>query len=520
MHNDPSPISRRRTLLLTAAASLGSALPLTSFGATDKKVLQVVAPWEIGGLDPSKTGYIFTRMQITETLVNVDPSGSLAPGLASRWETLGNQLVWRFKLRTGARFHDGSAVTAADVARSLERARNNPGVLGNAPVQKINADGDTVVIELSRPFTPLAAFLAHASTQILAGSAFAPDGSVKAVIGSGPYRVTSVQPPQKLEVERFDGWTGPKPAIERVAYLAVGRGETRNLMATSGQADLVFTHDPANFERLKALRTLKFQSLAIPRTIYVKVNAGHPALKDAPTRQALSMAIDRAGIAAAVLREPAAAATQLFAPGMAEWHVPTLAPLTRDLTRARALLKTVGWTSGPDGLLRRDGKPFKITLRTFSDRPELPTIATAIQAQLREIGVDLAVAVMNSGEIPAGHKDGTLELALLARNYSLVPDPVGTLLQDFGPNGGDWGAMNWSSAAVRDAVAALSATNDPQRRSVLRGSIATVLQAELPVIPVAWYQHTASSSTRLVNVSIDPFELSYRIAQMQWARAT
>jgi len=89
--------------------------------------------------------------------------------------------------------------------------------------------------------------------------------------------------------------------------------------------------------------------------------------------------------------------------------VPTLAPLTRDLTRARELLKTVGWTSGPDGLLRRDGKPFKITLRTFSDRPELPTIATAIQAQLREIGVDLAVAVMNSGEIPAGHKDRLVE---------------------------------------------------------------------------------------------------------------
>ena len=48
--------------------------------------------------------------------------------------------------------------------------------------------------------------------------------------------------------------------------------------------------------------------------------------------------------------------------------------------------------------------------------------------------------------------------------------------------------------------------------------MSTVLQAELPVIPIAWYQHTATSSDRLRNVSIDPLERSYRISQMQWAK--
>ena len=94
---------------------------------------------------------------------------------------------------------------------------------------------------------------------------------------------------------------------------------------------------------------------------------------------------------------------------------------------------------------------------------------------------------------------------------------MGTLLQDFGPTGGDWGAMNWTSAALRDAIAALSGASDANRRSVLRGTIATILQAELPVIPVLWYQHTATHSTRLANVSIDPLEISYRLDQMQWA---
>jgi peptide/nickel transport system substrate-binding protein len=45
-----------------------------------------------------------------------------------------------------------------------------------------------------------------------------------------------------------------------------------------------------------------------------------------------------------------------------------------------------------------------------------------------------------------------------------------------------------------------------------------VLQAELPVIPVAWYQHTATNSKRVSNVSIDPLERNYRISQFTWAK--
>lgn len=509
-----SPVlSRRQTLALALSAP---ALPGWAAEA-DKDTLHIAAPWEISSLEPSRTGYVFSRLQVTETLVEVDTEGALAPGLATDWNVSANQRLWRFTLRAGARFHDGSPVTAAHVAQVLEQARKAPGVLGSTPLQRVSADGNAVLLELSRPFTAMPAFLAHTSTQILAPGAYASDGSVRSVIGSGPYQISRLEAPQKLTLERFDGWQGPRPAIARVSYLAVGRGETRNLLATSGQADLVFTHDPANFARLQANKSLQFHSLPIPRTLYLKVNAGHPFLKDVRVRRALSLAINRAGIASAVLREPRAAASQLFPPGLAEWHVPGLQPLVRDLPQSRALLQTAGWTPGPDGMLQRNGQAFKLTLRTFPDRPELPVVATALQAQLKAIGIDVAVAVGNSSEIPAGHQDGTLELALLARNYGLVPDPMGTLLQDFGQNGGDWGAMGWNSAVLRESLQTLSSTADATRRSAQRGAIATVLQAELPVIPIAWYQHTATSSKRLGQVVIDPLERSYRIDRMVWA---
>lgn len=511
-------IPRRRLLALASAATvLPASLPSLAI-AQGQRALKVVSPWEVSNLDPSKTGHIFTRLEIAETLVDVNDQGLLIPGLASRWSTAPNGLEWRFAIRPTARFHDNTPVTAEAVAACLQRALTQPGLLRSTGTQQITAQGGEVVFRLAKPFTALPAFLAHNSTLILAPASYAADGSVRQLIGSGPYQVVEVHPPQSLRTRRFEGFDGRKPVIETVDYLGASRGETRGMMASSGQADLVYTHDPVGYARLRGNRKLQLHLQPMPRAIYIKVNAGHRFLADLRVRRAMSLALDRTGMATALMRAPQAAATQLFPPIVAEWHVPGLAPLTQSLEQSRALLREAGWQSGADGVLRNQaGEPFKVTLRTFSDRPELPPMATAIQAQLKAVGIDLAVSIGNSSEIPSGHQNGSLELALVARNYGLVPDPLGILLQDFGPQGGDWGAMGWHSTQVSQTLAEMSVAVDPKRRSALRGAIATVLQAELPVIPVAWYQHSMSGSTRLTNVSVDPLERSYHISRMGWA---
>lgn len=509
---------RRRGLLLAMALAGTSQVWGQHPAPASIRVLKVAAPWDIGSLDPAKNGYIFSRLEVAETLVEVDGQGQLVPGLASQWRVSADQRTWTCKLRHGVVFHDHSPMTATAVVRCLVRAWSQPGLLKGIPIRQIMASADLVQIHLNRPFTALPAYLAHSSTQILAPGSFAADGSVKAVIGSGPYKVVRLDAPRKVEVQAFEGWRGRRPEIERVEYLATDQGLQRAMLADRGEADLVFTHDAQTVERLKHNPQLRFQSLPIPRTVYLKVNASHPWLQDAEVRQALSRALDRVGIASAILREPKAAATQLFTPGMSEWHVPSLPPLTRDVPRARQALIDAGWQAQPDGLMARDGQTFKLILRTFADRPELPPIARAIQTQLRDIGIEVSVVVGSTNDIPAGHRDGSLELALLARNYALVPDPLGTLLQDFGPEGGDWGAMGWQSVQAHTTLAGLSTTTDATRRAQLRGALATTLQAELPVIPVVWYQHNATYSHRVERVSLDPLERSYRISQMSWAR--
>ncbi|WP_207481688.1 ABC transporter substrate-binding protein [Arenibaculum pallidiluteum] len=506
-------------MLRAALAALVLYLPSTlspAAAAAGDEVVDIVAPFEIVDVDPSITGDLFLRMNVAETLVGTDLDGRPAPALASDWTLSADARVWRFRLRQGVTFHDGSPLTAEAAVGALRHAMGKPGILGRAPITEIAADGDGVLVRLSEPFSPLPAFLAQYTTVILAPASYDAGGRVQRVLGTGPYRVASLQAPQRLEVERFDGYWGERPAIRAAAYLAVGRSETRALMAESGDADFVFNLDPASRIRLGRSPKLSVQSVPIPRTILLKVNAGDDLLRDPRVRQALSLAIDREGIAATILRFPAAA-TQLFPPSVAAWHHPGLAPLGHDAGKARALLAEAGWAAGADGILAKDGRRFSLTLVTYPDRPELPLVAAVLQEQFREVGIEVAVNSTSSSEIPARHQDGTLQMGLAARNFALVPDPIGTVLQDYPPRGGDWGSMNWSDPDFHKAISDLIALSDDAQARPLREKAVAILQAELPVIPIAWYQQTAAVSRRLLNVRLDPFERDFGLAGMRWA---
>ncbi|WP_104203332.1 ABC transporter substrate-binding protein [Billgrantia saliphila] len=501
--------------------SLLLGLALLPLSAAADRPLNVVAPWEITGADPSTSGYVYARMRVAETLVDTDDAGQPAPGLATAWEQSEDGRRWRFTLRDDVTFHDGSPLTAEAVAASLEHALAKPGMLDAAPIDAIRADGDAVVIELESAFALLPALLSHSSTLILAPDAYAEAGRVERMIGTGPYRVETLAPPQRLSVARFDDYWGEAPAIDSASYLAVGRGETRALMAESGDADVVFTLDPASRARLGRSANLTLHAEPLPRTIVFKANAEHPYLDDPRARRALSLAVDREGIATGLLRHPEAAAPELFPAALGPWHLGLDAAAARDLAQARELLDELGWEMGSKGILERDGEPFRLTLRTFSDRPELPLVATALQDQWRELGVELDVAVGNSSEIPSGHRDGSLELGLMARNYGLVPDPLGTLIEDFGTDpddmGGDWGAMGWRDADLAGWLDTLRQDADPDTRTELAQRVASRLNEAMPVVPIAWYQQTAAVSTAVEGFSIDPLERSYRIDELRWA---
>ncbi len=504
---------------LRSSAALVAAVFLSlSQAFADTKPVTIAAPWEVASYDVAVSGFAIQKLEILENLVDADENGVLEPGLATEWAASDDGLTWTFTLRKAVKFHDGTDFDAASAALALRRAWQQPGILEKAPITAIEAGDGTVIFSLSTPFAALPSLLAHATTIIPAPASFDTDGKPVALIGTGPFAVEKFTPPQSISVTRFEGYWGDAPEIETASYLAAGRAETRALLAESGDADIVFSLDPAGFSRLSAVDTVKTTAVPIPRVVTLKVNAAHPFLDDPRARQALSLAMNRKGIATAITRFPESVASQLFPPALNMWHNTSLSPLKHDVEAAKALLAELGWAAGEDGILVKDGDRFAVTLRTFPDRPELPLIAAALQDMWREIGIELTVDVNNYSMIPQGHQDGSLHLALYARNYGLTPDPVGTVLQDFGSAGGDWGAMGWDRPDVAEALARVAATDDEAARAADIALVTKAIQDELPLIPVVWYQHTVSVAQDLENVIIDPLQRSYGLSEMNWAK--
>ena len=485
--------------------------------ASDSKPVRIVAPWEVVSTDPATNGYIFLRMGVTETLVATNIMGELIPGLSTAWTVSDDGLTWRFALRE-AMFHNDTSLTASAVVAALLRAAELPGPVNKAPISSIVEEGNDVVFNLDSPYAILPAILAHSSAMISAPESFNDDGTSVAAIGTGPFKVEDFSPPQALSVSRFDEYWGTAPKIHGATYLSAKRAETRALMAESGDADLVFTLDPSGFKRLSDIESVKTVSADIPRVMLLKVNSAHPMLNSIDARSALSMAINRQGIASGIMRFPQSVATQLYPPALDQWHDESLPALAFDPEGAASLLAGLGWVPGDDGILEKDGQRFSLLLRTFPDRPELPLVAAAIQDQWAKIGVELEVSVSSYSEIPAGHQDGSLEVALYARNYGVTADPTGTAAVDFGTGGGDWGAMNWDAPAVAKAIDTIASTGSKTIRDPLINDVVSQIHEQLPLIPIVWYQHTLSAAKELVGVEIDPLERTYGLQDLSWAK--
>jgi peptide/nickel transport system substrate-binding protein len=500
-----------------AAAAIAALRP-GAVRAQPARTLRIAAPFDVQGLEPARSGFVFARMQVAETLVAVTPDGSLAPLLAAGLRASADHRTWHFPIRPGAAFHDGTAVTPEAVAASLDRARRAAGSpLRQVPFAAIGAEGDAVLITLDRGFAVLPAYLAHASALVLAPAAYGPDGSVRAMIATGPYRLARQDGSVLVEVEAVRAEAQGGPAIQRASYRAVADGETRARMIEAGDAELAVTLLPAAAERLRRNPGVAVSATALPRVRYVIANAAHPALADVRVRQALSLGIDRAGAARAILRNPEAAATQLMPPVLAAWHDP--APLlATDAAAAARLLDAAGWVRGAGGMRVRDGQPLALELFTYATRPELPALAEAMQAQWLALGIAVRIVLGDSDAIPARARAGSLQLALVARNYSLIPEPIGTLAEDFladSPNRG-WGAAGWRSPAIEAAIEAYRGTTDAAVRAASRAEIMRILHAELPIIPHSWYDQLVAASRRVAGVVVDPFEASYGLAAMRW----
>ena len=506
-------VTRRSALALAASATALAGFP-TLVRSEEAGVLRVASPWEWTSNEPTDTGYIMARMQIAETLVMVEQDRKLVGGVAESWTVSEDKLSWRFKIRSGAVFHDGTPVTAEAAAASLRRSLAGES-MRQIPVDQLSVEGDTLILRTKTPFSHLPAVLVDYASVILAPASWGADGKVSRVLATGPFRITAIDGKTVIELERFDGYWGEKPKVARARYTAIANGDTRTNVAIAGDQDIIFTTAPAATPRIDAAGQMKVESLTIPRVRAMAFNSGLPQFADVRVRRAINMAIDRKGIASAVLRHPGSAATQLLPAAVPAWHDASLPAYAFDVPGANALLDQAGWPRGADGVRAKDGVRLAATMLTIANRPELTVMGTAMQAQLKAIGMELAVEPGPSAAIPAAIQAGTMQMTMFARTYVNVPEVIATIIPDFTRERTTWGTLNWPG---RDRVKALTdeyvQSFDDARKTALRREILSIIQDEVPVAAVAWFEHTVAVNKRVKGLVIDPFETRYMLQKV------
>lgn len=353
----PRSISMKR--LASLAGTTVAALLLPFFAACRPRPpagpLTVAQSSDILTLDPNARFEVTTdtvAMNIFDPLLRFDSHMTLQPALAVRWETPTDR-VWRFHLRPGVRFHDGSALSTDDVVFTFQRVLKTPeselfSFLSG--IQEVRAvDAETVDFVTAQPTSLLARV---SVVYVMPRAAFERSGAdafFRRPVGTGPYSFVSRRPGESVELEAFPAYWGGRPAVRRVVFRAVESPQERWRLVAATRPTVLLDAPRLGWEEHrhdKRFRLVERPSLTVS---YLGINcAPRPdnPLADVRVRRAIRAALDLKELVRIGTSNHAFPASQYVPPDVIGYN-PELPLPTPDRAAARRLLAAAGH---PDGL--------------------------------------------------------------------------------------------------------------------------------------------------------------------------
>ena len=335
-----------------------------------------------------------------ETLVTMDADSRIIPSLAQSW-TMINDTTWEFKLRKGAKFSDGSELTAEDVAWSMERPATIVGSPGKFDVytkgiaSKKIIDAHTIRFITNEPYPLLLPDLtsiyivSKKATQGLSSDDFA---SGKGMVGTGPFKFVKFLRDDRIDLERNEAYWGKKPAWSKVTLRFIPNGATRLAALLAGDVQAIENVPTPDLARVRGDSNIALVSKVSHRVIYLYADTarekspfitdkdGQPLdknpLQDLRVRQAISMAINRDAIKDRVM-EGLAEPTNNLVPATLFGHNPNLKTVKYDPDGAKKLLADAGYPNG-----------FGMTIHTPNNRyVNDEKIAQTVAQMLTRVGI-------------------------------------------------------------------------------------------------------------------------------------
>ncbi|MHB1414210.1 MAG: peptide ABC transporter substrate-binding protein [Chloroflexota bacterium] len=320
-------------------------------------------------------------------------------------------------------------------------------------------------------------------------------------VGDGPYKLRDWAPGERIVLEAAaTGVFGP-PKTDTIIYsikadapavlaaLATGEGQ----VAT--QIDLDADQSP---ELDKLEQQGKLKAYYVPATAYehVSINLQVAALQDTRVRQALIYAMDRQAIVDKVLHGRSEVMNSWLAPSNWAYDDAAVTKYDFDLAKAKQLLTEAGYAPGADGILAKDGKPLKLTMITTTSKVR-QTVGPLLQADLKQVGIDLAVEYLPANDFTAKLVGRKFDLALFRFTSDEDPDPTPVFHSANCPDGINFSC--WRNEQADHLMSKAASSLSQEERKPLYSQLLRIWTEEVPDIPLFQSVNVSATTPSLQN---------------------
>ena len=490
------------------ARAASAALLVSIAAVSHAKTLRYATQDDPQTLDPHAVSLLPTSRllaQVYDPLVFRDRDWKVIPWLATSWTQVGEK-VWRFKLREGVRFHDGTPFTADDVVFSVQRALSptsqmRSSIQGVESARKV--DDTTVELLLAQPNPALLQHLPYFRIMSRAWAtkhgAMKPQDyknkedtySARNANGTGPFKVREWSPDVRVRLERNADWWGHKAGLfesnlDEVVVLPIRSQSTRLAALLSGEVDIVIDPSTQDVARLKSHPELKVVEVPESRVQYLAFDLQRDELlygstkdrnpfKDVRVRQAVAMAVDAEAIRTKVMRGFARTIGSPITSTVVGYDRSVDQRPPYDRERARKLLADAGYANG-----------FDVTLDCGNTQPAAD-ICQAVAAMLTQVGIRTKPNIVQQANFYPKLEKYDSSFYLLSWGGGVTSDAFYTLNLLFHtprPGDGDFNMGRWSNGAMDALLEKIRVDADSTRRNGEIREALTLVGRELPIIPI------------------------------------
>ena len=487
----------RRSLLALAA--------LTAL-STQAATLRVANQGDALSMDPhslNETLQISVVSNVYESLVTRGKDYKLAPSLATSWKQT-SPTVWRFELRKGVTFHDGTPFTADDVIFSYERAAGDGSDMKSyvgqiKEIRKINSH--TLDFETKAPFPILPELF---TGWMMMSKKWCEDNQATKPVdrrrgienaasfranGTGPYRLRERQPGVRTTFTRHGNhWAKPEGNVDEVIFTPIGNDGTRIAALLSGEVDVMDPIPVQDVERVKSNPNLKVLQGPELRVIFLGMDQkrdelqfsnikGKNPFKDVRVRRAFYQAIDIETIKSRVMRGAAVPIAQMFPPQVRGFAPDLAQRLPYDPEASKKLLAEAGYPQG-----------FEVKMNCPNDRyVNDAEICQAVAANLARVGVKINLEAETKGTYFPKILRRDTSFYMLGWTASTV-DAHNVLYPIMStPGDGGRGQFNlgaYSNARIDELTAAVGSETDDKKRNAMIREVVKIHQDEVAHLPL------------------------------------